>query len=44
MMVHAKCQNRPPDVKELKRQAARAAMSHRGYDAAPGLTQHWQRG
>jgi len=43
VMVHARCKNRPPDPVELKRQAAREAMSRRGFDAQPGQTQHWQR-
>lgn len=42
-MVHTKCKHKAPDPKELKRQEARAAMSHRGFDAQPGQTQHWQR-
>lgn len=42
VLVHGKC--REPDAKEKKRLDARAAMSRRGYDAAPGKEQHWMRG
>lgn len=42
-MVHTKCKNKAPDPKELKRLDRAAAMSHRGFDAQPGQTQHWQR-